>query len=89
MSNQTEFLSSIDEKFQIKVFGKKVTDVEVTSKKTSVLSPQAAGKLVLVKVYGTKVLDACVKLPLPIYTLLPDMDSLRIVAVIWVILTSI
>lgn len=72
MSNQTEFLPAIDEKFQIRVVGKKVTDVEVTSKRGSVLSTDAAGKLVLVKVYGAKLFSDCIKLPVPIYTLLPD-----------------
>jgi hypothetical protein len=72
MANQTEFLPSIDEKFQIKIFGKKVSDLEINSKKGSILSKNATGKLILVKVYGTKLLGDCIKLPVPFFTLLPD-----------------
>lgn len=72
MANQTEFLPSIDEKFQIKIFGKKVTDVEINTSRASVLLRGNISKLVLVKVYGTKLFGDCIKLPIPFYTLLPD-----------------
>jgi hypothetical protein len=72
MANQTDFLSSIDEKFQIKVFGKKVSDIDITAKKQTVLSKGGVTKLILVKVFGTKLFGDCIKLPSPFYTLLPD-----------------
>lgn len=71
MSNQVELLSAIDEKFQIKIFGKTVSDVEIKSMKASILT-KGADKLILVKVYGTKLFGKCMKLPIPFYTMLPD-----------------
>lgn len=76
MPNQTEFLSAIDDKFQIKIYGKKVTDIEIKASKTSILSRDSASNLVLVKVYGTQMLGGgCTKLSAPFFTLLPDNGS--------------
>jgi uncharacterized protein YuzE len=72
MSSLTELLPSIDEKFQIKIYGKKVTDFEIDLKKESILSPNNKIKLVLVKIYGTRLFGDCIILPKPFFTLLPD-----------------
>jgi len=73
MPIQTELIPAIDEKFQIKVYGKKVIDVDINTKRPTVLSRESGTKLVLVKVYGTKIIGDCIKLTTPLYTLLPDI----------------
>ncbi len=67
MANETDIISSIDDSFQIKIYGKKVNDIEISSSRSG-----NGQKLIIVKVFGTKVAGDCIKLPKPFYCFLPD-----------------
>lgn len=71
MKNEIGLLSSVADEFNIKVFGKKINDIAFTASKTNVFK-NAESKPVLVKVYGTKLLEKCVALSKPFYLILPD-----------------
>ena len=71
MNNEIELLSSINEGFNIKIYGKKVKDILIGESKTKLFT-DTEKKMTFVKVYGSKVLDNCITLSKPFYTILPD-----------------
>jgi hypothetical protein len=80
MTASANFLSAIDDLLVVRLYGKKVEDLNiVATKEKGKNSPlmKAYGESVLsfAWIYGAKVLGACRRLPTPLLLLVPEPDS--------------
>lgn len=64
---EISFLSQVDEKLVIRIYGKKVHDFSIKPSEKS----KFGANINFVQVYGAKILGICSKLPTPILTMLP------------------
>ncbi len=76
MTDNSNFLSTIDESLVIRLYGKKAPDLTVASTKDSALvETYSIAGIVFAWIYGAKVLGICKRLPKPVLVIVPDADK--------------
>jgi len=76
MPQNASFVSSIDDLIVVRLYGKKVIDLNVSSSKDSILAKEYGTKgVVFAWLYGAKVLGICQQLPKAVLIVVPDTDE--------------